>query len=105
MLYAGQHPPLPDPFAGITLYADLSQATLTARRNLIPITKILRNHKILYKLGILAKLLVYMHAITLLEKGLELLRKWRLLPLNGDPADPDPLQVRRNNNCQNRQNK
>lgn len=59
--YARQHPALPDPFAGITLYADLSQATLTARHNLVPITKILRNHKILFKWGFPAKLLVDMH--------------------------------------------
>lgn len=51
MRYSRQHPALPDPFAGIALYADLTQATLTAWHNLVPIKKILRNHKILYKWG------------------------------------------------------
>lgn len=61
MRFARQHPTLPDPFAGIALYADLSQATLMARHNLVPITKILRNHKILYKWGFSAKLLLEMN--------------------------------------------
>lgn len=106
MRFARQHPPLPDPFSGIALYADLSQATLTARHNLVLITKILCNHKILYKWGFPAKLLLEMHnesnAITSLEKGLELLRRWRLLPLDGEAADHDPLHDRRNNHRQNK---
>lgn len=109
MQYARQHPALPDLFAGIALYADLSQATLTARHNLVPITKILHNHKILYKWGLPAKLLLEMHneshAITSPEKRMELLRKWHLLPRNGEAADPDPLQDRRNNNHQNKRGK
>lgn len=72
MRYARQHPALSDPFAGIALYADLSQATLSVRHNLFPITKILRNHKILYKWGFPAKLLLEMHneshAITVTRK-------------------------------------
>lgn len=83
MRYAKKHPALPDPFAAIALYADLSQATLMARHNLVPITKILHNHKILYKWGLPAKLLLEMHnklhAITSLEKGMELLRKCLLI--------------------------
>lgn len=101
MRFARQHPSLPDPYAGIALYADLSQATLSARHNLVPITKILRNNKILYKWGFPAKLLVDMnnesHAITSLEKGLDLLRKWRLLPADAVPEDPNPQYNRRNN--------
>lgn len=46
MRYSIQHPALPDPFA---LYTDLSQATTMSRQNLVPITKILQNHEILYK--------------------------------------------------------
>lgn len=106
MRYARQHPALPDPFTGIALYADLSQATLTARHNLVPITKILRDHKILYKWGFPAKLLVDMYneslSINSMEKGMELLRKWHLLPENRDPASPELLQDRCTNNRQNR---
>lgn len=29
MRYSRQHPALPDPFAGIAMYADMSQATMT----------------------------------------------------------------------------
>lgn len=84
MRYSRQNVSLPDPYAGISLYADLSQATLSARNNLIPITKILRNHKILYKWGFPAKLTITMnnasHTINSLDRGLELLRQWGLLP-------------------------
>lgn len=106
MQYSRQHPALLDLFTGFALYADLSQATLTARHNLVPNTIILHNHKILYKWGFPAKLLVEMHneshSITQLEKDMEIVQKWCLLPMNGDFADPEPFQDRRNNNRQNR---
>lgn len=93
MRYSRQNAALPDPYAGIAIYADLSQATLAARNNLIPITKILRNHKILYKWGFPAKLSVTLnnthHTISSLEKGLELLRGVGLLPRD-TPHPPLP---------------
>lgn len=50
--------PLPDPYAGIKLFADLSQHTLMARRQLVSVTKMLQNHKILYRWGPPAKLVI-----------------------------------------------
>lgn len=79
-----QNNTLPDPYARIAIYADLSQAIMKARNNLIPITKMLRNHKILYRWGFPVKLMLEKgnewYTISSLEKGLELLRKWGLLP-------------------------
>lgn len=43
------------------------------------------------------------HAIISLDKGMEFLRKWKLLSENGEPADPDPLRGRYNNHHQQRQ--
>lgn len=51
MYFARHNTPLPDPYAGIILYSDLSQATIQAHKNLNTITKILRNHKFIYKWG------------------------------------------------------
>lgn len=49
MRFCRQNDTLSDPYAGITIYADLSQATMKSRNNLIPIRKMLRNHKMLYR--------------------------------------------------------
>ena len=84
MHFARHHAPLPDPYAGIILYSDLSQATILARKNLNPITKILRNHKLIYRWGFPTKLSVekdnMSHTIHTLEDGLKILKKWNLLP-------------------------
>lgn len=40
---------LPEPYSEILRYIDLSKATIQAHKNLITITKILRNNNILYK--------------------------------------------------------
>lgn len=83
MQFARHHAPLPDPYAGITMYSDLSQATILARKNLNSITKMLRNHKIIYKWGFPTKLIVeknnVSHTIHTLEEGLKILGKWGLL--------------------------
>lgn len=88
MQLARQRSPLPDPYAGIQLYSDLSQATILARKNLNPITKILRNHNIVYKWGFPTKLLIerdsISYSIYTLEDGLKYLKSWGLLPKEGD---------------------
>lgn len=84
MQYARHHTPLPDPYAGIILYSDLSQATILARKNLNSITKILHNHKIIYKWGFPTKLIIernnMSHSIYTIEEGLKTLKTWGLLP-------------------------
>lgn len=58
MHFSRQQPTLPDPYGGISLYADLSQATIMVRNNLVSITKIVHNHRIVYKWGFRVKLIV-----------------------------------------------
>lgn len=63
---------MPDPYSGITLYADLSQATIMAWKNLTQFTEILHNHKMMFHWGFPAKFLIERnnksHTITLLER-------------------------------------
>lgn len=84
MQYARRNSPLPDPLTGIVLYADLSQATILARKNLNSITKILRNHSMIYRSGFPTKILVEhkgtSYSINNLEQGLKILRSWGILP-------------------------
>lgn len=84
MQYARRHSPLPDPYAGIILYSDLSQETILARKNLNSIMKILRNHSVIYKWGFPTKLLVdykgTSYSINSLDQGLKILRSWGLIP-------------------------
>lgn len=84
MHFARLRPLLPDPYAGIILYSDLSRATIQARKNLNPITKILRNYKIIYKWGFPTKLMIAQnntsHSIHTIEQGLKMLQAWNLLP-------------------------
>ena len=84
MQYARRHSPLPDPYAGIILFSDLSQATILARKNMNSITKIFRNHGMIYKWGFPTKLLIdykgSSYAIKSLDQGLKLLRSWGLIP-------------------------
>ena len=73
---------IPEQYQNIQFYADLSQYTLQKRKNLTSVTKILRNHKIIYRWGYPTKLSVTKdnrtYIITSLEKGLDLLRDWGL---------------------------
>lgn len=84
MQYARRNSPLPDPLTGIVLYADLSQATILARKNLNSITKILRNHSMIYRSGFPTQILVEhkgtSYSINNLEQGLKILRSWGILP-------------------------
>lgn len=85
MQYARHHTQLPDPYAVIVLYSDLSQATILARKNPNSITKILRNHKIIYRWGFLTKLIRernnMSHSIYTIEEGLKTLKSCELLPI------------------------
>lgn len=102
MRFSRQNNTLPDPYAGITVYADLFQATMKASNNLIPITKLLRNHKILYRWGFPTKFMLEKdnewYTISSLEKGLELMRKWGLLPHEAYPESSDPTTSRSGSN-------
>lgn len=84
MQYVRHHTPLPDPYAGIILYSDLSQATVLAWKNLKFITKILCNHKIFYRWGFPTKLIIernkLSYSIYTIEEGLKTLKSWVLLP-------------------------
>lgn len=51
-----KHPP--GQYSSIQLFADLSQFTMQRRRSLLPVTKALRNHNIIYRWGYPAKLTV-----------------------------------------------
>lgn len=90
MQFARQRASLPEPYAGISLYTDLSQATVAARKNLNTITKILRNNNIKYRWKFPTKLEIERNNRTFwisdLDDGLLLLRKWGLLP-PGDDED------------------
>lgn len=89
---------LPDPFANIALYADLSKATMENRRQLSTITKALQNHKIPYKWGFPTKLLIThqnkTHVVRTLSMGLTLLRNWHIIPEEWPcPSDHPPIHM------------
>lgn len=92
-------PPLGEQFTGISLYTDLSQATIQNRRNLISITKALRNHNIRYQWGAPSKLIVThkekQHVILTLDAGLRLLREWNIVPdtTQLDPNSKQPFRI------------
>lgn len=58
MLKARKDPNLPEPYTGITLFADLSKYMMQARSKLVPLTKLYRNHGVVYHWGFPAKLIV-----------------------------------------------
>lgn len=74
MQFACQNFPLPDPYATIVLFSDLSHATIMACRNPNSITKILGNHKIIYKWIFSTKLMIdrnnTFYTIYLIDYGL-----------------------------------
>lgn len=83
MYFSRKHKSLPEPYSGILLYIDLSQATIQAYKNLLTITKILRNNNILYKWKFLTKLSFEMNnktwLVSTLAEGLELIKSCGLL--------------------------
>lgn len=92
MRYTRKNSPLPDPYADISVYSDISQHTMQARRNLATLTKLFQNHKIPYTWGFPTKIIVTResksYAITNLENGLKLARKWQLLPEEDENPTP-----------------
>ncbi|XP_077327941.1 uncharacterized protein LOC143981418 [Lithobates pipiens] len=91
MRFSRNYSPLPDPYADISVYSDISQYTMQARRNLAMLTKHLQNHKIPYTWGFPTKILVTKDnktfVITNLENGLKLARQWQLLPEENSVTD------------------
>lgn len=84
MRYARQNHSLPGPYVDISVFADLSQHTMLACRQLATFTKLFQNHKIPYSWSFPTKILITRnnctHGITAVEEGLLLARKWDLLP-------------------------
>lgn len=68
---------IPKPYQALQFFADLSQYTLPKRKNLHAVTKLLRNHKIVYCWGYPTKLSImrenHTYTVTSLEKGLNFL--------------------------------
>lgn len=83
---------LPDPYASLQLFSDLSQHTLQRCRQLNTITKALRNHHIHYQWVELAKLLITYngskHSVSFLQDGLRLLSDWIIIPANSTTKAP-----------------
>lgn len=77
-------PTLPEEFANISLFTDLSATALQNRSKLAPITQLLQKNKVPYKWGYPLKLLVSWQgktwAITSPEMGLLFCKEWKLLP-------------------------
>lgn len=90
---------LPAEYTRLQILPDVSRFTLQKRKNLATITKALRNHKILHMWKHPASLpITYNGAtttITSLEEGVNLLKKWGILPPPADlsPRTPTPLPI------------
>lgn len=84
----------PDQYSAIQVFVDLSQYTMQKRKALLPVTKALRNHSMVYRWEYPAKLTITKDGetsvISSLEEGLALLRKWDILPDHPEdrPASP-----------------
>ena len=85
---ARSQPELPAPYKKVHMYADLSKYTLNMRRQLKTVTKALNNHKIPYKWGHPATLLITSNGKTIIISkpldGLRLLHSWGILPKLSD---------------------
>lgn len=81
----------------LQFYADLSQYTLQKRKNLNTITKVLRNHNIMYRWGYPTKLSITRdgrtHVVNSLEKGLSLLEEWKIIPEQEPGTTRSPRSV------------
>lgn len=75
---------IPQQYVNIRLLPDLSRHTLQCRRNLLTVTKDLRNQKILHKWKYPAMLSITHNGVTVsvstLEEGLTTLRRWNIIP-------------------------
>lgn len=94
MQAARRSPHLLEPFHKVTLYADLSQHTIQARRKLSSITSIQRQHKVLYKWGFPTKIIITKdgttYVIPSVEKGPAILKQ---LGLDTTALSPPPQQL------------
>lgn len=91
---------IPQQYAAIRVLPDLSRHTLQFRRNLMTITKALRNHNILHKWKYPATLSITHNGhtilVTTLEEGLKALRNWGIISdqpaQHVPPQGPTPIQ-------------
>lgn len=100
MAASGKLKALPYPYSTVSIYLDLSAHRILTRKDLGPITKILRDQKILYKWGNPTKILIMRQGksaqITSLETGWKLLKNWQIVPPNSEPpvlTEPSRFQI------------
>lgn len=90
---------LPDPYANLSLYSDISPATAQRRREFAPITIALRERNIPYTWGFPFKLFVTYQGkssvIYQLQHGLKQLHNWGIPPaqVTSQPRNSAPLRV------------
>lgn len=73
---------IPAQYSKINFYANLSQYTLKKHKNLNLITKVLRNHKIVYRWGYTTKITITKEGSTYVIESLErsIFLSWNILP-------------------------
>lgn len=108
ILMASQRPENNHPqYAELQLLPDLSRHTLQQCRNLVTITKALRNHKVLHKWKCPAKLSVTQNGSTTLiltlEEGIAALREWGIFPDQSlqEALTPHPQRLQHSNKYHN----
>uniref|UniRef100_A0A8C5QPP8 Uncharacterized protein n=1 Tax=Leptobrachium leishanense TaxID=445787 RepID=A0A8C5QPP8_9ANUR len=90
---------LPDPYASILFFPDLSAATMAKRREFSSFTKILWNHKMPYRWDFPTKLLIWrmgtLHAVPDAASGFRLMKEWDLTGESTPPqaSRPTPTKV------------
>lgn len=91
MMVMRKHDQIPSQYQNLQFYADLSQHTLQKMKNLNTVIKVLRNHMIIYRWGYPTKITItkegQKHVVDSLEKGLSLLKEWKILPESIDDND------------------
>lgn len=84
---------IPERYAHLQFYADVSQYTIQFRKRMSTLTKALRHHKIAYKWGYPSKLIINKNnstfVITTPDQGASLLKTWNIDP----DANYDDLQT------------
>ncbi|CAH2224538.1 Hypothetical predicted protein [Pelobates cultripes] len=89
---------LPTEFAGIRIFADLSQATLKKRKTFQQVTTTLRDHNIRYRWGYPTKLLVWRNGefspLTTPADGMKTLKAWGLQLSQAGRQPPLPASTK-----------